>query len=113
MERRWPQPVRVGDLFGLSLLDWNDRTLARIHALERTSAAKIRLIVDQVRWLGLVRRRVAIPMEVVAIAGRQLALIDIPRDEFFRLPEWSPAPAGSGSSLMAADEMTRIALYKR
>lgn len=109
MEQRWPQPVRVGDLFGLPLLDWSDRTLGRVEALEKTPAGKIRFLVKHGVWLGLSQKRVAIPLEVVAIAGRQLALLDIPRDEYFRLPPWSETDA----SRMQPDEMMRIALYRR
>src|SRR6185503_5080041 len=45
MQRRYPQPVRVGDLIGLPVLDDDDRTLGRVRNLVRTAAGKVQLIV--------------------------------------------------------------------
>lgn len=109
MERRWPQPVRIGDLIGLPLLDYFDRTLGRVKIVDRTTAGKIRLVVEHGVWLGLSRRRVAVPLEVVAIAGRQLALLDISREDFFLAPPWG----SNESQELPANDMTRIALYRR
>src|SRR5262245_59866862 len=73
MQRRYPQPVRVGDLVGLPVLDFDDRTLGYIAAVVRTADGKIKLIVPYGDFLGWRRRPVAVPIEVVAIAGRQVA----------------------------------------
>src|SRR5262245_37203503 len=45
MQRRYPQPVRVGDLIGLPVLDDQDRTLGRVKSIVRTVDGKIQLIV--------------------------------------------------------------------
>src|SRR4051812_21390625 len=45
MRRRFPQPVRVGDLIGLPLLDWDDSTLGYVRHVVRTPEGKIQLIV--------------------------------------------------------------------
>ena len=60
-------------------------------------------------FLGFRQRPVAVPIEVVAIAGRQLAALDMTRAEFDAAPAWSdpqsqPIPAG---------ELIRVGLYKR
>jgi len=36
MRRRFPQPVRVGDLIGLPLLDWDDSTIGYVRHVVRT-----------------------------------------------------------------------------
>ena len=82
MQRRYPQWVRVGDLIGLPVLDDDDRTLGRIRTVVRTSAGKIQLIVPFGGFLGWRQRLVAVPIEVVAIAGRQIAALDMTRAEF-------------------------------
>lgn len=46
MRRRYPQPVKVGDLIGLPVLDDRDRTLGRVQRLVRAPNGKIRLIVS-------------------------------------------------------------------
>jgi hypothetical protein len=45
MQRRFPQPVRVGDLIGLPVLDDSHRTLGFVHDVVRTPQNKIELIV--------------------------------------------------------------------
>lgn len=109
MARRFPQPVRVGDLIGLPVLDYFDRTIGRVQAVERTAEGKIRLVVPYGRFFSWRRRPVAVPIEVVAIAGRQLAALDMSWEEFDKAPTWTSA----GARAIAPDEKIRIALYKR
>src|SRR5271154_3968549 len=45
MRRRFPQPVRVGDLVGLPVLDDGSRTLGLVREVVRTAGNKIELIV--------------------------------------------------------------------
>ena len=71
-----------GDLIGLRLLDDNDRTIGHIKLVVRTAAGKLQLIVTYGGFLGWRQRLVAVPIEVVAIAGRQLAALDMTRAEF-------------------------------
>ncbi len=109
MQRRYPQPVRVGDLIGLPLLDFDDRTLGYVKSVARTPAGKIQLIVPYGGFLGWGRRPVAVPIEVVAIAGRQLAALDMTRAEFDAAPAWND-PESQG---LAASDIIRIGLYRR
>lgn len=109
MQRRYPQPARVGDLIGLPLLDDNDRTLGHIKHVVKTQAGKLQLIVTYGGFLGLGQRLVAIPIEVVAIAGRQLASLDMTRAEFDAAPTWN----ATQTTPVAANEVIRVALYKR
>ena len=107
MERRFPQPARVGDLIGLPVLDYFDRTMARVQSIEKLPTGKVQLIVAYRKWLRA--RLVAVPIEVVAIAGRQIGALDMSWDDFDRAPTWS----GDGSWLMRKDDKIRIALYRR
>ena len=109
MQRRYPQPVQVGALIGLPLLDGDDRTLGRIIAVVRTTEGKLKLIIPYGGILGFGKKRIAVPIEVVAIAGRQLAALDMDRAAFDAAPPWSDT---SGTAL-APSETIRIALYKR
>jgi hypothetical protein len=109
MQRRYPQPVKVGDLIGLRVLDDDDRTLGRIRMVVRTPEGKIQLVVPYGGFLGLRQRLVAVPIEVVAIAGRQVAALDMDRAAFDTAPTWTEGT----SPALPASEMIRIALYKR
>ena len=109
MQRRYPQPIKVGDLIGLPVLDDDDRTLGRVRNVVRTAAGKIQLIVPYGGFLGWRQRLVAVPIEVVAIAGRQLAALDMTRAEFDAAPAWSDPQ----SQPISTSEIIRIGLYRR
>jgi hypothetical protein len=66
MNRRFAQPVRVGDLIGLPMLDMGSSTLGR---------------------------PVAVPIEAVGIEGRQLVSLDMARNEYAAAPTWQDAGA--------------------
>ena len=109
MRRRFPQPVRVGDLIGLPLLDWDDSTLGYVRHVVRTPEGKIQLIVNQGRLFGWGGRLVQVPIEVVAILARQIDLLDISREEFRATPVWSAA----ATQPIPPDEMITIAITRR
>jgi hypothetical protein len=109
MQRRYPQPVKVGDLIGLPVLDYDDRTIGRVKSVVRTAEGRIKLIVPYGGFLGFGQRPVAVPIEVVAIAGRQLAALDMTRTEFDAAPAWDNAQGKP----VPPSEMIRVALYKR
>jgi hypothetical protein len=109
LQRRHPQPVKVGDLIGVPVLDFDDRTLGYVTAVVRTADGKIKLIVPYGGFLGWGGRPVAVPIEAVAIAGRQIAALDMARTEFDAAPAWSDPT----SQALSASEMIRIGLYRR
>jgi hypothetical protein len=106
MRARYPQPVRVGDLIGLPVLDDNARTLGYVRKIVRTNENKIELIVDYRGFLNWRSRPVAVPVEVVGIAGRQISSLDMPRSAYASAPTWQSA----GVQTLPADSMIRIAL---
>jgi hypothetical protein len=118
MNRRFPQPIRVGDLIGLPVLDWRDSTIGYIRQVVRTPAGKIQLIVPYGRWLGWAgwggpfdwgRRLVAVPLETVAILGRQVAALEMPREEF----DAAPTYVASQATPLPPSDMIKIAITRR
>ena len=77
MARRFPQPVKVGDLIGLPIYDDNQSTLGYVREAVRTPSGKIQLIVSYSPWFGWWGRLVAVPIEAVGIFGRQIAALDM------------------------------------
>src|SRR5262249_4808291 len=104
MQRRYPQWVRVGDLIGLQVLDDDDRTLGRCSTVVRAPGVKVQLIVPFGGFLGGRRGVVGVPIGVVAIAGRQIAALDMPRADFDAALAWN-APA---SQVISPGERIRI-----
>ncbi|MFX5785007.1 PRC-barrel domain-containing protein, partial [Acinetobacter baumannii] len=64
MQRRFPQPVRVGDLVGLPVLDERDVTIGRISQVVRDGQGNILMIVPYGDWATWRKRPVAVPIEV-------------------------------------------------
>ncbi|MGA8358845.1 MAG: PRC-barrel domain-containing protein [Xanthobacteraceae bacterium] len=109
MQRRFPQPVRVGDLIGLPVLDDDSRTLGHVRRVVRTPQGKIRLIVAYGGFFGFGTRLVAVPIEVVGIFGRQLASLDMPRRDYAAAPTWRD----TGDAAVPNDDSIRVALARR
>jgi hypothetical protein len=113
MQRRYPQPVKVGFLIGLPVLDERDSTYGYIREVVRTPDGKIVLIVPYRAWLGWAptdwgRKTVAVPIETVAILARQVAALDFSREEFAAAPAYTP-----GGTALSGDETIAIAVYRR
>ena len=106
--KRFPQPVRVGDLIGLPVLDESASTLGTVRQVVQTADGKVQLIVSYSRWWGWFGRPVAVSLEVVGIAGRQLYSLDMARDEYAEAPTWQDG----GATVLPADAMIRIALAR-
>ena len=109
MRRRFPQAVRVGDLVGLPVLDDDSRTLGHVRQVVRTPQGKIKLIVAYGGFLGWGTRLVAVPIEVVGILGRQLASLDMPRQDYAAAPTWRD----TDDKVIPNDDSIRIALARR
>jgi hypothetical protein len=112
MRRRFPQPVRVGDLIGLPILDDGDRTIGYVRQVVRLPQGKVDLVVDYSRWCGVFgigARPVAVPIEVVGILGRELASLDMPPGEYATAPTWS----GGAATVLDDDATIRVALARR
>jgi hypothetical protein len=109
MRRRFPQPVRIGDLIGLRVLDDRDVTIGFVRKVVRTPQGKVQLLVSQGGWFGWGERLVAAPIEVMAIFGRQLASLDMDPKQYTSAPSW----VESGGTPIPDDEIIRIALTRR
>src|SRR4051812_17308638 len=113
MRRRYPQPVKIGFLIGLAVVDEGDSTYGYIREVVRTSEGRILLVVPYRAWLGWAptdwaRKTVAVPIETVAILARQGAALGFSRADFAA----APAYVAQGRAL-SADETIRIAVYRR
>jgi hypothetical protein len=106
--RRYPQPVRVGDLIGRDVLEPNERQkmLGRVAAVRR-SGDGVDLVVRTGGVLGIGAHLVAVPIEAVALLGEYVVLMDIAPDELARLPE---APAQGPA--VPPDDTIRVGLVR-
>jgi hypothetical protein len=106
--KRFPQPVRVGDLIGLPVLDDRASTLGTVRQVVRTAQGQVQLIVSYSRWWGWFGRPVAVPLDVLGIEGRQIVSLDMDPDDYADAPTWQDA----GATVLPADATIRIALAR-
>jgi hypothetical protein len=104
--KRFPQPVQVGDLVGLPVLDEAMSTLGTVRQVVRTKAGQIDLIVSYSRWWGWFGHPVAVPLEKVGIEGRMLVSLDMDPGEYAGAPIWQDPSA----TALPADATIRVAL---
>jgi hypothetical protein len=114
---RYPQPAKVSHLVGLPVLDQRDSTIGYVERVVRGKDGRIQLIVPYAPWFGWAkaglmdrfRRPVAVPLETVAILGRQIDVIEITRADFDKAPSW----IADQVQQLAPDETVKIALGRR
>lgn len=117
MARRYPQPTKAGALIGLPVLDWNDSTIGFVQDVVRTREGNVQLIVPYSPRFGWLRARhspvakrlVAVPIEKVAILARQIASLEMSREDFDAASTWDTSAAVT----IPAGETIRIALTRR
>jgi len=114
---RYPQPAKVSHLVGLPVLDKNDSTIGYVERVVRSPDGRVQLIVPYAPWLGWAkgglvdrfRRPVAVPLETVAILGKQIDVIEIGRGDFDKAPTWTE----SGATALSPDAVVKVALGRR
>jgi hypothetical protein len=109
MKRRYPQPIRVGDLVGARVSDNDSRTIGYVRHVVRTPQDRIDLIVDYGGWFGWGTRPVAVPIAVLGVFGREVASLDMPRSDYASAPTWQ----SSSDTVLPNDDSVRIALARR
>lgn len=114
MNRRFPQPARVGHLIGLPVLDDDDSTIGYVRQVVRAPDGKISLIVPYSHWFGWLpvewgKRPVAVPIEFVVILARQLDSVDMSRDDYDDAATWQP----SQGRPLASDDQVLVGLGRR
>ncbi|KMO19339.1 MULTISPECIES: hypothetical protein [Methylobacterium] len=107
--RRFPQPVRVGDLAGRLLLQPEEAqpVLGRVTGLVRRGdavAVVVRLDgalglgwlgLQRIDWSGFGPRLVAVPVEAVALLGEHVALMGLTSEGLRALPSVAPDSAAA------------------
>jgi hypothetical protein len=102
------QPVVVSDLIGLPILDENSMTMGHVRGVVRNEDGTVHLLMPIGGLFGFGERLVTIPVESVAMRGKQVAVTDMPPHRFQKTPTWY----GSKSDPVPAGETIQIAVTK-
>ena len=108
--RRFPQPVRVGDLVDREILEPREAqpVIGHVAALARRPDGGADVVIRLGGWLGLGTRDVAVPLEAVGLLGEHVALLDVTPDQARALPRLDLASA----PVIARDAVIRVGLAK-
>jgi hypothetical protein len=102
--KRFPQPVRVGDLIHRRVLQPLESrpVLGRVDSVVRQSDGKIAIIVDYGGLWGLGGRLIAVPAEAMVLLGDEMEILD------FAPRELDQFPAFRGGTSVAIPANARI-----
>jgi len=108
--RRFPQPVRVGDLLRRQVLRpvEQQNVLGRVAGVVRRPDGAVLIVVSLGGVLGLGTRPVAVPVEATALLGEYLALLDLTPDQLRAMPTFE-AP---GTTPLPTDQKIGVGLAR-
>ena len=107
--KRYPQPVRVGDLIDRLVLqpDEAQAILGRVAAITRRDG-DISFVLRIGGVLGFNTRQVIVPVEAVALLGEHVALMGFTPEQLREFPTLDP----SNVTALASDETIRVGLVR-
>jgi hypothetical protein len=108
--RRFPQPVRVGDLIGRDVLKPVEAQtiLGHVAAVVRRKDGGLDVVVRFGGVLGFGARPIAVPIEAMALMGQFMAVMDFTPDQLGTFP----TDDGAGLQPVPADEVIRVGIVK-
>ena len=107
--RRFPQPVRVGDLIGRDVLRPVEaqNVIGRVDAIVKRPDGQLDLVMRYGGVLGFGSRLIVVPLDAAALMGEHVAMLELTEDQLDALPAVA-APSGA----LAPATMIRMALVK-
>ena len=106
--KRFPQPVRVGEIIGHDVLQpiESQPVLGHVDAARQEADGSVSIIVSVGGVLGIDRRRVAVPVDALAFLGPQLALVGYTPGQLASLPTAADGPS------LPADATVKLGLVR-
>ena len=108
--RRWPQPVRVGDLLRRRVLRplESQPTLGWVHDVVRHPDGHIGVVVDYGGLFGLFTRPIEVPVEAMVLLGQVMEIVDFTPDQLDAFKTFD----GTGAMALAPDGIIRVGLAR-
>jgi hypothetical protein len=109
-ERRFPQPVRVGDLVGRRVLQplESQPTLGWVRAVVKRPDGAIDVVVDYGGFFGLFGRPIAVPVEGMVLLGEYMEIVDFSPQQLDRFKMFD----SGDTSPLAPDSIIRVGLAR-
>ena len=109
--RRFPQPVRVGDLLHRHVLEpvESQNTLGTVREVVRDADGTLEVVVEFGGLLGFGTRLIAVPVDAMALLGQYMEIVAFTPDQLRQFPTFS----ASGTTSVPADEVIKVGLAKQ
>ena len=108
--RRWPQPVRVGDLHDRLVIEPSNHqtVLGRVDGIVRGPDGALSMVVRYGGVLGIFTRPVSVPLDAIALLGQLVEVVDLTRAQLAALPRYDPSPGAT----LPPDDTVRIGVTR-
>lgn len=108
--RRFPQPVRVGDLLHREVLEpvESQNVLGTVRGVVRDSRGTLEVVVEFGGFLGFGTRPIAVPVDAMALLGEDMEIVAFTPDQLRQFPTFS----AGGTTPVPADEVIKVGLAR-
>ena len=108
--RRFPQPVRVGDLLRREVLQplESQPVLGRVDDVVKAADGSIDVVVDYGGVLGLFTRRIAVPADAMVLLGQYMEIVDFTPKQLDQFKSFD----GAGATPLPRDGIIRVGLAR-
>jgi hypothetical protein len=108
--RRFPQPVRVGDLLHRQVLQplESQPTLGWVRNVVKQPDGSLAVVIDYGGYYGLFSRPIAVPVDGMALFGRYMDIVGFTPDELQQFKTFDPA----GTTALSADSIIKVGLAR-
>ena len=108
--KRFPQPVRVGDLLNRTVLQplESQPTLGRVAGVVKQADGTIAVVVDYDVLLGVFRKPIAVPVDAMVLLGQFMEIVDFTPKQLDQFRIFNPA----GTSPLAAESIIQVGLAR-
>lgn len=108
--RRFPQPVRVGDLLQRQVLQPLESrpTLGRVRDVVRRADGTLHVVVDYGGLFGFFARPIAVPVEAMVLLGPDMEILDFTPEQLQQFATFE----GAGTTPLPPDSIIRVGLAR-
>lgn len=108
--RRFPQPVRVGDLLKREVLQPLESLpiLGRVHDVVKQTDGTIDVVVIFGGTFSLFTRPIAVPVDAMVLVGQYMEIVDFTPDQLKQFKTFD----GTGTTSLPPDSVIRVGLAK-
>ncbi len=108
--RRFPQPVRVGDLLHRQVLRplESQPTLGWVRNVVKQPDGSLAVVIDYGGFYGLFSRPIAVPVDGMVLLGKTMEIVDFTPDQLRQFKNFD----ATGTTALPADSIIKVGLAR-